>query len=512
MLYTIAKAKAAIKDGITAYLNKDEAGIYRMKEVNCLPFYLEGAPGIGKTEIVCQIADEMNIGFVSFSMVHHTRNSLLGLPVIKDLENGDKYTSYTMSEVIAKVFESVADGHEEGILLLDEFPCMSESVMPAMLAFLQTKNIGTHTLPRGWVIVLCGNPAKYNKQSRSFDAAVTDRIRKIEIEYSLYDFCAYAEKNNFNSVILSYLDNHPEHIYRFVKAKDKDELVTCRGWENLSHALDLYEELGQSIDVPCVQQFIKSEEIASAFTEYYKQQMCGMTEIERKNIFAGKISKELVNKYSILNFEQKWNTCAYMMGYVNKSAAKVLHTNEVMDISDKLIDVIKSILSDDSGDDYWNVVNTIGSTANILTKSYIDPDVRERDMEYLISEWKSRDCISELNIKDDCLSEILKSWAKVWYEAQNGYSYATLMTDVKEYIKALDSWKKEYKAFCRDYKEQVGKQMDCFFDFLSKIDESGTLQERLYLEISGNHELLKIACDCQSEKYAEMCKKQYGVA
>ena len=193
-MYTIEKAKEAIKDGVRGYLLKDEKGHYVMNEVNRLPFYLEGSPGIGKTEIVHQIAKELNLGYVSFSLVHHTRNSLLGLPVIKELENGDKYTCYTMSEIIAKVLEQVETGYQEGILLLDEFPCMSETILPAMLSFLQTKNIGTHKLPEGWVIVLCGNPPAYNKTARTFDAAIMDRIRKLEIAFEPEVFLKYGEE------------------------------------------------------------------------------------------------------------------------------------------------------------------------------------------------------------------------------------------------------------------------------------------------------------------------------
>ncbi|MBQ3035836.1 MAG: hypothetical protein IJD31_02790 [Lachnospiraceae bacterium] len=49
-MYTIARAKESVKNGIRGYLLKDAKGNYVMKEVNRLPFYLEGEPGIGKTE------------------------------------------------------------------------------------------------------------------------------------------------------------------------------------------------------------------------------------------------------------------------------------------------------------------------------------------------------------------------------------------------------------------------------------------------------------------------------
>ena len=144
-----------------------------MNEVNRLPFYLEGNPGIGKTQMVGQVAQELGIGFVSFSITHHSRNTVLGLPVINEV-SGTKYTEYTMSEIIAKVLACYESGKKEGILLLDEFNCMSDTIMPVMLSFLQTKNIGMHTLPEGWVIVLCGNPSSYNKSARKFDFAILE--------------------------------------------------------------------------------------------------------------------------------------------------------------------------------------------------------------------------------------------------------------------------------------------------------------------------------------------------
>lgn len=277
-MYTIENAKKSIKNGIRSYLLKDENGKYVMNEVNRLPFYLEGEPGIGKTEIVKQIAEELDIGYVSFSLVHHTRNSLLGLPVIDELEAGEKYSRYTLSEIIAKVMmEMDYEGHKEGILLLDEFPCMSESIVPAMLAFLQTKNIGTHTLPEGWVLVLCGNPPKYNKASRRFDASILDRVRKIEISYEAQSFLEYATKIGVHKCIIDFISMDNSKGYRFEKIDETIELVTCRSWENLSHMIKTYEMLGQEICMEDVAQYIKSDTIAKEFYLYYIQYISGMS-------------------------------------------------------------------------------------------------------------------------------------------------------------------------------------------------------------------------------------------
>ena len=81
-MYTITEAKGHTKNVVREYFYKDAEGRYVMNERNRQPIYLEGPPGIGKTEIVGQVCEELGIGYVSASLVHMTRNSLLGLPVI----------------------------------------------------------------------------------------------------------------------------------------------------------------------------------------------------------------------------------------------------------------------------------------------------------------------------------------------------------------------------------------------------------------------------------------------
>lgn len=78
----IKEAKNYIKDSVRIYLKKDEEGEYRIPIVRQRPIFLLGAPGIGKTAIMEQIAQELEIALVSYSMTHHTRQSALGLPFI----------------------------------------------------------------------------------------------------------------------------------------------------------------------------------------------------------------------------------------------------------------------------------------------------------------------------------------------------------------------------------------------------------------------------------------------
>ena len=133
----IKKAKEQIKNTLTAYFTKDTHGGYVLPLPKQRPIFLMGPPGIGKTAIVEQVAQELGVGMLSYSMTHHTRQSALGLPYIahKAYDGVDYAVSeYTMSEIIASIYDLMEEtGQKEGILFLDEINCVSETLAPIML-------------------------------------------------------------------------------------------------------------------------------------------------------------------------------------------------------------------------------------------------------------------------------------------------------------------------------------------------------------------------------------------
>ncbi len=143
-------------------------------------------------------------------MTHHTRQSALGLPVIRTASYAGKtfeITEYTMSEIIAAVYKSMEEsGRTQGILFLDEINCVSETLAPAMLQFLQYKTFGTHRVPDGWVIVTAGNPPQFNRSVREFDVAMMDRLKILEVEPDYTVWRTYAVNADVHPAILNYLD------------------------------------------------------------------------------------------------------------------------------------------------------------------------------------------------------------------------------------------------------------------------------------------------------------------
>ena len=91
----IRQAKEEIKHTVQAYLKKDESGAYRIPAIRQRPILMMGPPGIGKTQIMEQIARECRIGLVSYTITHHTRQSAVGLPFIREEIFSEKTYSVT---------------------------------------------------------------------------------------------------------------------------------------------------------------------------------------------------------------------------------------------------------------------------------------------------------------------------------------------------------------------------------------------------------------------------------
>ena len=269
----IKEAKEVIIHTVQAYLDKDETGAYTIPTEKQRPLLLMGPPGIGKTAIMEQVAEECGIGLVSYTITHHTRQSAIGLPFISRKNYGGReysVTEYTMSEIIAAVYDQIeASGVKEGILFLDEINCVSETLAPTMLQFLQYKTFGAHRVPDGFIIVTAGNPPQYNKSVRDFDIVTLDRLRRIDIEEDFASFREYASRAGIHGSIMAYLGIRNNHFYSIRTEVEGRHFVTARGWEDLSRTIQVHEKRNLPVNEGLAVQFLQDPEISRSFAVYY---------------------------------------------------------------------------------------------------------------------------------------------------------------------------------------------------------------------------------------------------
>ena len=227
----IQEARQEIINTVQAYLKKDETGTYEIPVERQRPILMIGPPGIGKTAIMEQVARECGINLVSYTITHHTRQSAIGLPFISN--------------------------------------CVSETLAPTMLQFLQYKTFGPHRVPDGFLIVTAGNPPQYNRSVRDFDIVTLDRMKKIVIEEDYPAWKDYAYKVGIHGSVMAYLEIRRDHFYSIRTEIDDRYFVTARGWEDLSRVIAVYEKMEIPVTENLVLQYIQDPEIARHFAAYY---------------------------------------------------------------------------------------------------------------------------------------------------------------------------------------------------------------------------------------------------
>ena len=243
-------------------------------------------------------------------MTHHTRQSALGLPRIVHREfEGFEYeaSEYTMSEIVSAIYDYMErSGERQGILFLDEINCVSETLYPSMLQFLQFKTFGRHKVPDDWIIVCAGNPPEYNKSVHEFDIVTLDRLREIDVEPDYAAFKRYATEKGIHPAVTTFLEAKPDCFYKVEsKPGGGKSFVTARGWEDLAEVITLYEQLGKPCDRELFVQFLRDDDIADRFSVYYSLFDKYRSDYQIGKILAGSASREVIQRAKEAPFDER---------------------------------------------------------------------------------------------------------------------------------------------------------------------------------------------------------------
>lgn len=454
----IKEAKNEIINSMKSYFSKDEFGNFRIPTQKQRPIFMIGPPGIGKTAIMEQISQDIGVGLVTYSMTHHTRQSALGLPYIaKRTYKGLEYdvSEFTMSEIIASVYNMIEEhGHDEGILFLDEVNCVSETLAPIMLQFLQYKIFGMHSVPEGWIIVTAGNPPEYNKSVREYDIATWDRLKKIEVQPDYGVWKEYAYKSGIHGSISSYLEIRKDDFYKVETTVDGKRFVTPRGWEDLSQIIKLYEENYINVTQKLVEQYLQHETIAKKFSVYYDLYNKYKVDYQIDKILMGTESETIRNQARNAKFDERLTLLSLLIDSISITIRAAREKEQTIG---ELIKIIKNIKFD--------LVSRKQNAINII----------EKNIETVKSQIESGNKTGNLSVDK---IRVLQSTAK----ELNKYHVLLMKQSLNNQNSEFELIKMELDKYVEDFKkyiESTKNKLDNLFSFMEKVYGEG--QELLVL-------------------------------
>ena len=195
-------------------------------------------PGIGKSAVVNQAAEEVGLKCTSLLGTQLAPEDVSGIPRI---ENGRSV--FCPPKIILP--EDLTTPY---CLFLDELPACSPDIQKAFYSLLLERRIGETHLPEGTWVVAAGNRPEDHALVRSLSTALVNRVIILNVKVSFQEWVVWARQNGIRNDILSFLLCSPESLQRSTPNAPQP-FSTPRSWTQLSNAMTMMENAGALDDV-----------------------------------------------------------------------------------------------------------------------------------------------------------------------------------------------------------------------------------------------------------------------
>jgi hypothetical protein len=192
------------------------------------PVFIWGPPGIGKSSIVRNFAEQVGLPCVSLLGSQLAPEDLIGVPQIID-----GVSRFCPPSLIAR--------REAYCLFLDELNACTHEVQKAFYSLIQDRRIGEFLLPEGSIVVGAGNRAQDSAIVRPMSSALMNRMVHVHLKASHRDWLEWAYQNDIHPLVLEYLQLRPDHLWS-QPPKHEEPFSTPRAWHMLSDALKAFGE------------------------------------------------------------------------------------------------------------------------------------------------------------------------------------------------------------------------------------------------------------------------------
>ena len=197
------------------------------------PVMLWGAPGVGKSQMVAQVAQKNNVEVIDIRLSQMEPSDLRGIP-FRDKE--------VVEWAIPAMLPNSTRHGESGILFLDEITSAAPSVSAAAYQLILDRRLGQYIVPNGWAIFAAGNRQGDRGVTYTMPAPLANRFSHFEVDINLDDWVAWAYANNIDDRIIAFLRFRPDLLFDFDPAHNPVAFPSPRSWEFAHRALQKFSE------------------------------------------------------------------------------------------------------------------------------------------------------------------------------------------------------------------------------------------------------------------------------
>lgn len=204
------------------------------------PVLVLGSSGVGKSQAIQQFAKQFKDGMIDIRLSQMDAVDLCGVPV-PTMVDGKLRSVFTTPNMFP------TDPNFEGLINLEEISQANAMVQSAAFQLVLDRQLNDYVVPKGAMIVACGNEAEHGGAANDILAPLLSRFFVIRVKPSLEQWIEdYAPYNNVHPVVVQYLKANPDEFFTYEKKSNESNksFANARGWKEVSDLLHLADKKG----------------------------------------------------------------------------------------------------------------------------------------------------------------------------------------------------------------------------------------------------------------------------
>lgn len=197
------------------------------------PVFIWGPPGIGKSDSIHQLGDEMNAHVIDVRLSLWEPTDIKGIPYYNANDN-----TMSWAPPIELPTKEFAKNYENVILFLDEMNSAPPAVQAAAYQLILNRRVGTYELPENVLVVAAGNREADKGVTYRMPAPLANRFVHLELRVDFDDWLNWAVNNEVHKDVVGYLSFAKQDLYDFDPKTASRAFATPRSWQFVSELLD----------------------------------------------------------------------------------------------------------------------------------------------------------------------------------------------------------------------------------------------------------------------------------